>query len=61
MEKHYAIPVQRPIPPLELEQWTDQMRILAIAIPQSVVNLWDPAWRVVKCGHYLEPGIGGAV
>ena len=57
MENHYAIPVQEPEPPRTLEQWTDQMRILSIAIPQSVVNLWNPAWRVVSCGHYLEPGL----
>jgi len=53
----YLIPRQTPKAPRELEQWTDQRASLAVAIPAGDVELWDPAWRVVACGHHMEPGL----
>ena len=53
----YSIPVQRPRPPATLEQWVHQIEALDEALPQNVVNLWNPAWRVIACGSDMEPGL----
>ena len=55
-EDGYVIPLQSPEPPPELEQWTDQMKILATPILRSELDQWDPAWKVVACGFDLNPG-----
>ena len=55
-EDAYLIPVQEARPPVTLEQWVDQVSILDLAIPPSEMRLWDPAWRVLACGHDMSPG-----
>ncbi|GMU20238.1 MAG: hypothetical protein AMXMBFR13_03360 [Phycisphaerae bacterium] len=51
----WLIPVQQPSP-ARLEQWENQRPALAIAIPQTEVDSWDPRWRVLSCGHEMGPG-----
>ncbi|HQH53775.1 MAG TPA: ADP-ribosylglycohydrolase family protein [Candidatus Hydrogenedentes bacterium] len=53
----YHILRQPAQPPVTLEQWVNQEEMLKIAITPTEMRLWDPAWRVVACGHEMEPGI----
>ena len=53
----YLIPRQAPKPLGALEQWSDQMAILSQPIAPHDVASWDPAWRVVACGHDMAPGL----
>ncbi len=55
----YVIPVQAPRAPETLEQWPveEQKKAFAGPVPQSEVDLWNPAWKVVACGPDMEPGI----
>lgn len=55
----YQIPRQPPEPPVTLEQWVRQEELLSVAIAPAEMRLWDPAWRVVACGHDMQPGIRG--
>jgi hypothetical protein len=54
-EDVYVIPAQAPEAP-PLEQWDDQMEIVAVAIPQFEVDRWNPQWKVVACGYEFDPG-----
>ena len=58
-EQGYRIPVQTPTPPATLEVWPDeeQKKAASDSLPQSEVNLWDPAWNVVACGQDMAPGV----
>jgi len=53
----YVIPVQEPKPLEPLEQWTNQAALLAEPITQSEMGLWNPVWKVLACGHDMDPGI----
>ncbi|MFA6245161.1 MAG: ADP-ribosylglycohydrolase family protein, partial [Candidatus Hydrogenedentales bacterium] len=55
----YEIPVQQPIEPIVLEQWVHQKEGLAVALSQTDLNLWNPAWRIIACGHDMDPGLRG--
>lgn len=54
-DEAYYFPVQRPRAPAPLEQWTDQMEILSVAVPQRDVDRWNAGWRVIACGHRDDP------
>ncbi len=53
----YVIPVQKPKPPVTLEQWVHQKELLLTVITNREVYLWDPSWRVVACGPDMQPGM----
>ncbi|MCC6699871.1 MAG: ADP-ribosylglycohydrolase family protein, partial [Candidatus Hydrogenedentes bacterium] len=53
----YAIPRQAARPPETLEQWVRQIETLRVVLPQSEVDLWNPAWRVIACGPDMSPGL----
>ncbi len=53
----YVINRQEPKAPEPLEQWTDQMKILAIPIMPAEMAAWNPSWKLVACGSDMEPGI----
>ncbi len=53
----YTIPIQSPQPPDTLEQWVHQVEALDESLPQNVVDLWNPAWRVIASGHDMDPGL----
>ncbi|MBI4558903.1 MAG: ADP-ribosylglycohydrolase family protein [Candidatus Hydrogenedentes bacterium] len=58
--KHHAYLIPRQLPqPAPLEQWTDQMAILSAALPQNELDLWNPNWKVLACGHDMAPGVRG--
>ncbi|MFO7976302.1 MAG: ADP-ribosylglycohydrolase family protein [Candidatus Hydrogenedentota bacterium] len=53
----YHILSQDPEPPVTLEQWVRQEELLRQAITPAEMRLWNPAWRVVACGHEMHPGV----
>lgn len=52
----YTLIRQAPAAPITFEQWTRQQDVLATGIPQYEVSWWNPDWRIVACGHDMEPG-----
>ncbi|HOZ47227.1 MAG TPA: ADP-ribosylglycohydrolase family protein [Candidatus Hydrogenedentes bacterium] len=56
-ESGYAIARQEPLPPITLEQWVDEPRILSQPILAHEARAWDSAWRVMACGIDMEPGL----
>jgi ADP-ribosylglycohydrolase len=53
----YTIPIQKPAPPVTLEQWVHQKELLLTVITNREVYLWNPDWRVVACGPDMQPGM----
>ncbi|MHC4444310.1 MAG: ADP-ribosylglycohydrolase family protein [Planctomycetota bacterium] len=53
-ENQYLIKRQAP-KPARLEQWENQMELLRIAVPQYEVDLWEPNWKLLYCGHETGP------
>jgi hypothetical protein len=59
-EDAYLIRRQEP-EPAPLEQWDNQMEILAEAIPYSELRLWNPGWKVIACNRQYTPGLRNKV
>ncbi len=56
----YLIARQEPVA-APLEQWENQMEILAEPIPYSELRLWDPGWEVIACNRKYTPGLRNKV
>ena len=55
-DEAYLIPVQPPKPPAKLEQWTDQMRMLSVAVSEYDMQRWNPAWKLGASGLEMDAG-----
>lgn len=55
-EDAYMIPRQAPVA-AKLEQWDNQTAALSVPILPGEFVRWSKDWKLVACGHDMEPGV----